>query len=373
MKDYYKILGVPRNASFEEIKKAYYKLAHKYHPDKGGDKEKMKEINEAYQVLSDKEKRKQYDQFGRVFEGGFNPGSDFSGQGGGGFNGFNWNDFQQAGGGDFDFDIGDLGDIFEDFFGFSFGGRQGQKSEAGRGRDIRVDLELSLEDVLKGQTKEIVLNKFLECSRCHGTGAEPGTSVKECFSCRGTGRVQEIKRTPFGSITRWAVCPECHGDGRKPEVYCNVCNGEGRIKKEEKVNVFVPAGVDSNQIIKVAGKGEAGRRGSEPGDLYVRILIKKHKTFVRRGDDLYLSVLIKISDAVLGGEIEVPTLEGKNISLKIPAGTKSGKVFRVSGKGIPHFSGYGRGNLYVEVEIDIPKKLTKKQKEIFKNLKEEGL
>ncbi len=371
-KDYYKILGVSPDASPEEIKKAYYKLAHKYHPDKGGDKEKMKEINEAFQVLSDKEKRKQYDQFGHVFDGANNDGSGQEG-----FSPFGgaWGNFSGQGpdvgfGG---FDAGDLGEIFENLFNFGFGAGQSPKKNANQGKDIKLEIEISLEDVLKGTTRKVKLRKMVQCPRCHGTGAEPGTKVEECFTCRGTGQVQQIKRTPFGSITRWTVCPECGGEGKKPEQPCNVCKGEGRIIGEEEIEIFIPAGVDSKQIIKIEGKGEAGRRGGKPGDLYVQIFVKKHPLFTRKGDDLYLASSINISQAILGGEIKIPTLEGKNIILKIPAGTKSGKVFRVKGKGIPHFSSHGRGDLYVELEIEVPKKLTKEQKDLLKQLKEKGL
>ena len=211
------------------------------------------------------------------------------------------------------------------------------------------------------------------CPRCQGTGGEPGTRVKECFSCRGTGYVQQIKRTFFGSFTHQTICPECKGEGTKPEKPCNVCRGEGRIKDYEKIKIFIPPGVDSNQVIKLNYRGDAGRRGGKPGDLYVRILVKKHPVFQRRGDNLYVSALISFSQAALGGEIEIPTLEGKKILLKVPAGTESGKILRVSGKGIPHFSGFGRGNMYVELIVKTPKRLTKKQKELLKKLKEEGM
>ncbi len=366
-KDYYKILGISRNASSEEIKKAYYKLAHKYHPDKGGDKEKMKEINEAFQILSDKDKKNQYDKFGQVFEG--SPGGAGAGQ-----DGFNWawgNSPQE--GPDVGFDIGDLGELFEDFFGFGFGGTEGRKRNVRKGGDIKIDIEVSLDDILEGVAKEFTVYKMVQCPRCQGIGAEPGTSIEECFSCRGTGQVQQIKRTPFGSVTRWTVCPECGGEGRKPKKPCNVCKGEGRIKKEEKIKIFIPAGVDSGQVIKITGKGEAGKRGARAGDLYVQIFVKKHPLFSRKGDDLYISVPISISQAVLGGEAEVPTLGGNKVLLKIVGGTESGKVFRVRGKGIPHFSGYGKGNLYVKLNVKIPKKLTKEQKELLKKLEEEGM
>ena len=360
MKDYYKILGVSRKASPEEIKKAYYRLAHKYHPDKGGDEEKFKEINEAYQVLSDEKKRAQYDKFGRVFEGaGSQPGFDFQ---------WSWGrpdiDFEA------DFGEFDLEDMLEEIFGFASPRR---KKDFKRGKDIKIEMEINLEDTLKGKKKIIILKKLITCPRCQGTGAEPNTKVKECFSCRGTGRVQEIRKTFFGTFTRYIICPECNGEGYKPEKPCNVCHGEGRIKGEEEIEVSIPPGVDTNQVIKIEGKGSAGRKGGKAGDLYVRILVKKHPIFERKGDDLYISVPISFSQAALGGEIEIPTLEGKKILLKVPAGTESGKILRISKKGIPHFSGYGRGNLYVKLIVKTPKKLTKKQKELLEKLREEGI
>lgn len=355
MKDYYQILGVSQSASQEEIKKAYRKLAHRYHPDKGGDEKKFKEINEAYQVLSDKEKKNQYDRSGRVFEGaGAGAGFDFG------------NIWGRAGeGAEFD-----LGEMFEEFFGF--GSAKTQK-DLKKGRDIEVDLEIPLEATLKEQEKEISLYKMVFCSRCQGSGAEPGTSVNECFSCRGTGEVQQIRRVFFGSFTRYVICPECQGEGQRPEKLCNICKGGGRIKGEENIRIFIPAGVDSNQVIKIKDKGEAGKRGGKPGDLYVRILIRPHPVFQRQGDNLYLKVPISFSQATLGDEIEIPTLEGKKILLKVPQGTESGKVLQISQKGIPHFSGHGKGNLYVKLIIKTPKRLTKKQKELLEKLKGEGI
>jgi molecular chaperone DnaJ len=310
--------------------------------------------------LSDKEKRAQYDRYGQVFEEapGFEPGFDFT---------WAW------GRPGFEFDFGDFGDLeemVEEFFGF---GAPQRKRDLKKGRDIKISLEIQLEETLKNQEKEIVLEKMITCPRCQGTGAEPGTKIKECFSCRGTGQVQEIKRTFFGSFTRYTICPECKGEGKIPEKPCNVCQGEGRIRGEEEIKIFIPAGVDSNQVLKFSGKGEAGRRGGKSGDLYVRILIKPHPIFDRRGDDLYCQIPISFTQAALGDEIEVPTLERKKILLKVPAGTESGKIFRISGKGIPHFSGQGRGNLYVELKLKTPKKLTQKQKELFEKLKREGI
>ncbi len=362
-KDYYQILGVSRDASQDEIKKAFYKLAHKYHPDKGGDEKKFKEINEAYQILSDKEKRAQYDKFGRVFEGvpSGEPGFDFN---------WAWGrpdiDFEDI----FRTDFGDLSEMMEDFFGSGF---PRKKKDLKRGKNIEIEIEIPLEDILKGKEKEINLQKFISCSRCQGVGAEPGTQVKECFSCRGTGQVQQIKRTPFGSFTRITTCPECGGEGFRPEKLCNVCKGEGKVMGDEKIKVFIPAGVDTNQVIKIEGKGEAGRKGGKSGDLYVRIFVKPHPVFKRKGDDLYISIPISFTQATLGDEIELPTLEGTKILLKVPQGIESGKILKISGKGIPHFSSYGRGNLYVELIVKTPKKLTKRQRELLEKLKEEGL
>lgn len=363
MADYYQILGIEKSASQEEIKKAFHRLAHKHHPHKGGDEKKFKEINEAYQVLSDKEKRAQYDKFGRVFEG-TGAGPDFQG--------FDFNNFRDRFGEAFDFDFGnsDLGEMFEDFFSF---GSAGRARDIKRGADIEVDIELSLEDVLSPTEKEISLYKYIKCSRCHGVGAEPGTKVSECFSCRGKGEVHQVKKTPFGSFTRVTVCPECQGEGIKPEKPCNVCKGEGRVRTDEKTRVFIPAGVDTNQMMKVEGGGDAGWRNGKAGDLYVRIYVKKHPIFQRKGDDLHIQVPINFSQAVLGGEIEISTLDAKKILLKIPAGLESGKVLRITSKGIPHFSSRGQGNLYVQLIIKTPKRLTKEQKELLKKLQEEGL
>jgi len=359
MRDYYKILGVSKDASTEEIKRAYYKLAHKYHPDKGGDEKKFKEVNEAYQTLSNPEKRKQYDMYGRVFESaGTEPGFDFQ---------WFW------GKPDFDFEkfgFEDLNDMVGDIFGF---GAPKRKKDLKKGKDVEIGIEIPLEATLKNFERKINLYKFIKCTRCDGTGAEPGTRVVECFSCRGTGYVQEIRKTFFGAFTRYTVCPECGGEGYRPEKPCNVCHGEGRIKGKEELEIKIPSGIDSGQILKFEGMGDSGRKGGKPGDLYVRVIVREHPIFERKGDDLEMRVPISFSQAALGDEVEIETLEGKKILLKVPAGSESGKVLRISGKGIPHFSGYGRGNLYVKLIVKTPKKITKKQKELLEKLKEEGI
>ena len=356
--DYYEVLGVTRTASQDEIKKAFHKLAHKYHPDKGGDEGKFKEINEAYQVLSDAKKRAQYDQFGKNFDqAGANQNWDF-----------NWS-WQNA---DQDFGFEDLGDVFENLFSFG-GGRRASKKDIKKGKDIQVDIELDLEETLKQTSKKITLVKMIVCHRCYGKGAEPGTKINECFACRGTGQVQQIKKTILGSYTSFTICPECKGEGTKPEKPCNVCRGEGRIKGEETTDISIPAGIDTNQVIEIEGRGDAGKKGGKPGNLYVRIFVKDHSVFKRKGDDLHLYHNISYSQAILGDEIEIPTLEGTKILLKVPQGTESGKVLRISGKGIPHFGGYGRGNLYVELIIKTPNKISRKQKQLLDELKKEGL
>ncbi|MDO8265009.1 MAG: molecular chaperone DnaJ [Candidatus Parcubacteria bacterium] len=366
-KNYYEVLGVQKNATKEEIKKAYYKLAHKHHPDKGGDENKFKEINEAYHILSDEKKRSQYDSFGQTFDGaqGAGPeGFDF----GFGRGGFDSESIKDRFGENFDF--ADLGDIFGDLFG---GGSRQARQNTKQGNDIEVELEISLEDTLVKQTKSLVLEKFATCSRCYGKGGEPGTSIKECFTCRGAGEVQQIQRTVFGSFTRITTCPECKGEGFKPEKPCNVCKGQGRIKEKETINVFIPAGIDTKQVLKVEGKGDAGRKAGKAGDLYIHIIIKRHPSFQRKGDDIYTKAQITFSQAALGDEIEIPTLGKSKILLNIPSGTEFGRVFRISGKGIPHFSGYGRGHMYVELEIKTPKKLTKEQKDLLEKLRKEGI
>lgn len=354
MEDYYSLLGVNKNATQEEIKKAYRKLAHQHHPDKkGGNEAEFKKINEAYQVLSNKEKRAKYDQFGKTGMGG-GPG------------GFDFNSFQQQGG--FDFGDIDLGDIFN----FPFGGGK-KKRPVNQGNDIEIEIQLELKDTLKEIEKTLNLSKMVECSRCDGKGAEPGSKVKECFACRGSGWVQQMKRFGPVNISQNVKCPDCKGQGSIPEKPCNVCTGEGRVRSKEKVDIKIPAGVDTGQVLRFAEAGEAGKRAARHGDLYARVIVKEHPLFLRKGDDIFTLVPITFSQASLGGEIDIKTLDDKNISLKIPQGTESGKVIRLSGKGIPHFSGYGKGNLYIEFLVKTPKKITKKQKQLLKDLAKEGL
>lgn len=367
MKDYYKVLGVSENASQEEIKKAFYRLAHKYHPDKGGSAEKFKEINEAYQVLGNKEKRAQYDAAKKA---GFDfEGSPFRGSGQG-----------SPFGSGFDFgkgfeDFGDLGDIFEEFFGGSpFGGSpfSSARQKKKKGRDIVVEVEMTLEEVFTGVQKEISLSKYIVCPLCNGSGAEPGTKMETCPSCRGTGEVHQVHQTFLGSFTKSATCPQCNGDGKIPEKKCQKCRGEGRIKDIETISFFIPAGVQNQEVIRINGKGEAGARGEKSGDLLVKIRVKDHPYFQRRGDDIYYNLDVSFSQAALGDKVDVPTLGGE-VELKIPPGTQQGKLLRLKGMGIPHLNSRGKGDMYVKINIKTPTRLTKKQKELIEKLREEGI
>lgn len=360
MKDYYKILGVSEDASQEEIKKAFYSLAHKYHPDKGGSAEKFKEINEAYQVLGNKEKRAKYDA---AKKNGFDfEGTPFGAQGSPFGRGFGFGDF----GGFEDFE-----DIFEEFFGggFPFGRTQEKETKA---KDIIVEVELTLEEVFSGAQKEIVLRKFILCPRCQGSGAEPGTKIETCPSCRGEGEVHQVHQTFLGSFTRTGICPQCKGTGEVPEKKCQRCGGEGRVKDVETISFSIPAGVQNNEVIRIPGKGEVGSQGQKSGDLLVKVRVKDHPSFQRRGDDIYYDLDVNFSQAVLGDKVDVPTLGGK-VELKIPAGTQAGKLLRLKGMGIPHLNARGRGDMYVKINVKTPKNLTRKQKELIEKLKEEGI
>jgi molecular chaperone DnaJ len=350
-KDYYKILGVDKNASKEEIKQAFRKLAHQHHPDKGGDEKKFKEINEAYSILSNDEKRQQYDQFGSDFSG-------FAGQGG-----MSWEDiFRNYQEGGFSAQGGPAS---------GWGGHK-RKSSKERGKDIVVDMEITLEDAFAGVEKEINLKKYNLCKHCKGTGGEPGSGKKKCSECDGNGQVQQTKRTFFGTFSQVITCPKCFGEGQILEKECKECKGAGRVHEIDSIKIDLPAGVDNEQTIKITGKGEAAKRGGIAGDLYVRVHLKPHKAFRRKRDDIYYDAEIKFSQAVLGDKIDVSTLEG-DLKLKIPAGTESGQLFRLRGKGMPSLNGYGKGDEYIKIKVHIPKKISRKEEELIERLKEEGL
>ncbi|SDF74758.1 molecular chaperone DnaJ [Sporolituus thermophilus] len=348
-RDYYEVLGVPRTATEDEIKKAFRKLARKYHPDVNRDnpkeaEEKFKEINEAYEVLSDPERRAQYDQFGHA---AFDPGQ---GAGAGGFSGF---------GG---FGAGGFSDIFDMFFGQAgFGARH---TGPEKGADLRYDLEISFEEAAFGVEKEIQVPRTEECPTCHGSGAAPGTHPETCPQCRGTGQQQIVQNTPFGRMVNVKTCTRCRGEGKIVRTPCKDCQGRGRVRNKRTIKVKIPAGVDSGSRLRVAYEGEAGVRGGPPGDLYVYIFVKPHKLFTREGSDVICEVPISFVQAALGDEIEVPTLDGK-VSLKIPEGTQSGTTFRLKDKGIPHLRGHGRGDQHVRIKVVTPKNLTERQRELL--------
>ncbi|MEW9081645.1 molecular chaperone DnaJ [Caldanaerobacter subterraneus] len=357
-KDLYEILGVDRNASQEEIKKAYRRLAKKYHPDLNpGDKEaeqKFKEINEAYEILSDPQKRAQYDQFGHAaFEqGGFQQGG--------------FGDFTQGG---FDFDFGGFGDIFGDIFSDFFGtGRRKAEKGPKKGADIRYDLTLTFEEAAFGTEKEIEVERFEVCDVCHGTGVKPGSRPETCPVCHGTGEIRQTQNTPFGRIVNIRTCPRCHGEGKIITDPCQKCGGTGRIRKRRKIKVTIPAGIDEGQMLTLRGEGEPGLRGGPNGDLYIVIHVKPHEIFKREGYDVYVKIPISFADAALGGEIKIPTLDGM-VSFTIPEGTQTGTKFKLRGKGIPHIGGRGRGDQIVEVYVEVPKRLSEKQKELLKEFK----
>lgn len=356
-KDYYKILGVDKNASKEDIKKAFRTLAHKYHPDKkGGDEVKFKEANEAYTVLSDDTKRKQYDTFGNA---------DMGGMGGpnAGFGGFDFSQFTQGGNGaSFEFD---LGDIFGDFFG---GGRQRQGRN--RGNDLSIDVTLSFDEAVFGAQRKITLNRHTRCDTCKGSGGKPGTEETICATCKGVGRIQETKRSFIGTFATERECETCHGKGKVPKEKCGTCNGAGTIKKQEEVTVRIPAGINDGEVVRLVGGGEELRSGTA-GDLYIKVHVQKHQTFRRDGNNLVADLHIKLSEALLGTDYNLRTLDGE-MKLKIPERVGFGEILRVKGKGVPFPQSSKRGDLLIRIIIDMPTKLSKDAKKAIDELRKEG-
>lgn len=347
-KDYYASLGLQKGASDEEIKKAFRKLAIKYHPDKNqGNKEaedKFKEINEAYQVLSDPEKKARYDQFGTVdFDG--------SGFGSGGFGGFDFSD------------MGGFGDIFDSFFGGGGGSRR--RNGPQRGADLEYTVNLTFEEAIFGVEKEISINRSETCDSCKGSGAKAGTSSKTCPTCNGQGQVRVQRQTPLGSFVSTSTCNTCGGSGKVIEEPCTSCHGKGNVRKNRKITVNIPAGVDTGNVMPLRGQGDHGTNDGPPGDLYVRINVTPSKKFTRKGNDIYIDAHISMGKAALGTEITVATVDG-DVKYTIPAGTQSGTLFRLKGKGVPRVNSSGRGDQYVKVIVDIPKNLNDKQKEALK-------
>jgi molecular chaperone DnaJ len=361
-KDYYKILGLTKGATADEIKRAYRRLAHEHHPDKGGNQEKFKEINEAYQVLGDAQKRTQYDRYGSDFEQAQARGGGFSG-----FNGFrDFSSFGEAFSGAGNEQAFNFEDIFEGVFG---GSRRGAKKPR-RGQNISVDVEISLEDAYKGIEKEISLHRNVVCQDCGGTGAEKGSKMKECKTCQGQGQVEQRSGGGFFTFSQVVTCPDCLGAGKKPEKKCSSCGGDGRKKESSRISIKIPAGISDGQVISLSGQGEAGLAGVPAGDLYVNVHVRPDPRFTREGDNLFYELPITFSQAALGDKIEIPTLSGW-ISLKIPEGVESGTIIRLEDKGMPRLQHRGFGDMMVKVRIKTPKRLSRKAKELLEELKRE--
>ncbi|MGM0853195.1 MAG: molecular chaperone DnaJ [Bacillota bacterium] len=344
-RDYYEVLGVGKDASKDEMKKAYRKLSKKYHPDinkEANADEKFKEISEAYEVLSDDQKRAQYDRFGHTDPNqGFGGGADF---GGGGFGGFE--------------------DIFNTFFGGG-GGRRRDPNAPRQGADLQYTMSLTFEEAVFGKDTEIEIPREEECDTCHGSGAKPGTKVNTCSHCNGSGQLNVEQNTPFGRIVNRRVCHYCNGTGKQIKEKCSTCGGAGKVQKRRKISVKIPAGIDDGQQLRVTGQGEPGINGGPAGDLYVVFHVRSHDFFERNGDDIYCEMPVTFAQAALGDEIEVPTLHGK-VKLKVPAGTQTSTRFRLKGKGVPNVRGYGTGDQHVQVKVVTPSKLTDKQKQLLR-------
>lgn len=348
-RDYYEILGISKDADANEIKSAFRKLAKQYHPDLNpDDKEaetKFKEVNEAYEILSDPEKRAKYDRFGHD---AFDQNAGFGG--GAGFE-----------------DFGDIfGDIFGDFFGGGFGGtgQQAQRTGPKAGSDLKIKLDIDFEEAAFGTKKEVKINRIEKCHVCDGSGAKKGTSKKTCPTCNGTGSVRTVQKTPLGQFASTKICTTCNGTGEIVEEPCSACEGTGKEKKSRKLSINIPAGVDTGSVIPLRGEGNHGERGGPAGDLYVYINVRPHEIFERDGNDVWCEIPISFTKAAMGGAIQVPTIEGK-VKYEVPEGTQTGTVFRLKNKGIKNLRGVGKGDQYVRVKIEVPKKLTEKQKSLL--------
>lgn len=362
-KDYYNILGVNKRASKDEIKKAFYKLAHKYHPDKKeGNENKFKEVNEAYQVLSDDAKRSKYDQYGSDFSTESGPASGwggFSSQGG------QW-DFSNFQNGGAEFDFGNLNDIFSDFF---TGGMRA-RAQARRGRDISTEIQIPFSDAVFGVNRKVLITKTSKCAVCNGSGAKEGTRMQTCKICNGQGKIREIKRSFLGNVSTTKTCEVCLGSGQVPSEKCEKCKGTGVMRREEEISVVIPAGIRDGEMIRMSGMGEAISKGAS-GDLYIKINVVPHPVFKREGNDLVMNLNLKLSEALLGTEYPIKTLDGE-IKVKIPEGVSINEILRVKGNGVP-VSTTKRGDLLIKLNIKLPNKLSRKSRELVEQLKKEGI
>ncbi len=358
MKDYYEVLGLHKGASRDEVKKAFRKLAAEYHPDKAtGNEAKYKEITEAYAVLGDEKKKAEYDTYGHAYQ-------NAGGGGAGDFGGFNWADFQQGfsgQGGSFQFDINDI------FESFGFGG--GQQRQA-RGRDVSIDINLSFADAVFGTTRSVLLTKNNTCTHCEGTGAKKGTTQTTCTTCNGNGKIREARQSIMGTFQTVRECATCHGTGKVPKERCGYCAGAGVMRQEEEISIKVPAGIQNGEVIRMTGRGEAMPRG-QAGDLYIKVHVESHPSIKRDGTTLYTRLQIKFTDALLGSEYKVETLDGP-VTLTIPAGITHGELLRIKSKGVP-VDDRNRGDFMVKVEIQFPKSLSKSARKLIEELRKEGL
>ncbi|MEK7179461.1 MAG: molecular chaperone DnaJ [Patescibacteria group bacterium] len=361
-KDYYHVLGVDKKASKDDIKRAFRKLAHKYHPDKGStDEQKFKEITEAYSILSDDKKRREYDTYGQAFAGG-GPSRGGGQAGGQGFGGFDFSGFQQGFGQGAEFDFGDI-------FGDIFSGRGG-RAQTPRGRDISIDLEISFKDAVFGTTRTVLIAKVSTCRLCKGNGAKPGTELEKCTTCNGGGRVHETRNSILGQFTSVRACAACDGSGKIPKEKCPECKGHGVLRKQEEIRINIPAGIDNGEMIRMTAQGEAIKTGVA-GDLYVKIHVKPHATFRRDGSNLIMNLSVKLTDSLLGTTVSIETLEGKTLEVKVPPMKRAEELLRVAGKGIP-LEGT-RGDLIIRLEVALPHKLSSKARKSLEDLKSEGL
>ncbi len=359
MNDYYKVLGLQKGASKDEVKKAFRKLAAQYHPDKKtGDEAKYKEITEAYSVLGDDKRKAEYDSYGHAFNGQGGGGAA------GGFGGFNWSDFAQQGGfgngQGFEFDINDI------FQNFGFGGGQAKQA---RGRDISIEINLNFKEAVFGVARKVLITKNSLCDTCKGTGGKPESGTTDCTTCSGNGKIRETRQSVMGSFTTVRECNVCHGKGKIPKERCAKCAGAGILRAQEEIEVKVPAGIENGEVIRMTGRGEAMPNG-QPGDLYIKIHVEGHQTIKRDGTTLFTTLPVKLTDAMLGGDYSVETLDGP-VQIKVPAGITHGELLRIREKGVP--TERGRGDFMVKINIEIPKKLSRKAEKLVEELREEGI